>query len=53
MIDGVSSGRQDDGWAVGVGLTTGWGAMPRTAPSRAPSRRDFVLTCVRDTLHVE
>ena len=25
MIDGVSSGRQDDEWAARVGLTTGWG----------------------------
>lgn len=33
MIDGVSSGRQDDEWAAGVGLTTGRGAVPGPHPA--------------------
>lgn len=48
MMDGVSSGRQDDGWAAGVGLTTGWGAMPRPHPAE-PRHTGTVLTCGRDT----
>lgn len=51
-MDGVSSGRQDDGWAPRPGLTTGWGARPDHT-QESPVTRGLMLTRGRHTLHVE